>query len=242
MAAPQAHTDSVRAWDLPTRVFHWTLLVLVVSAWTSYEFAERIGDETLIWHRANGLAILTLVVWRLLWGLVGSSTARFANFVRPPGAAVRYAKGLLTGGGPRYLGHNPLGALMVLAFLAALAVMGSLGLFATDDNDLVGGPLYRLVSEAGNVRATRLHGFVFNFVLLPLAAIHIAAVLIYTLVKKEPLVQAMVRGEKPAAPYTDAAEATIVERPLLRAFACLIAAAAIVLGGILALGGSLVLR
>lgn len=242
MPAPQPRTDSVRAWDLPTRAFHWTLLVLIVSAWTSYEFAERIGDETLIWHRANGLAILTLVVWRVLWGLVGSSTARFVSFVRKPSSAVHYAKGLLAGQGKRYLGHNPLGALMVLALLATLAIMASLGLFATDDNDLVGGPLYRLVGEAGNVRATRLHSFVFNFVLLPLAAVHIAAVLIYTLVKKEPLVQAMISGEKPAAPYADTPEATIVERPLLRAFVCLITAAAIVLGSILALGGSLVLR
>lgn len=240
--SPQKSVASVPAWDLPTRMFHWTLLVLVLSAWVSYEFAERIGDESLIWHRANGLAILILVVWRLLWGLVGSSTARFANFVRAPGAAVRYAKGLLTGGGPAYLGHNPLGALMVLALLAVLAFMGGLGLFATDDNDLVGGPLYRLVSEAGNLRATRLHSFIFNVVLLPLLAFHIAAALLYTLGKKEPLIQAMVSGKKPAASYTDAAEAVIVERPMLRAFICLIVAAAIVLGGILALGGSLVLR
>jgi cytochrome b len=243
--APEPLHDTVAgvpAWDLPTRLFHWTLLALVLSAWISYEFAERIGDESLIWHRANGLAILTLVVWRLLWGLVGSSTARFASFVRAPGAVIRYTTGLLTGGGPTYLGHNPLGALMVLALLAVLAVMGTLGLFATDDNDLVGGPLYRLVSEAGNRRATHLHSFVFHLVLLPLVALHVAAALLYTLGKKEPLIQAMVSGKKPAASYTDAAGAVIVERPLLRALVCLVAAAAIVLGGILALGGSLVLR
>lgn len=232
----------VTAWDLPTRLFHWLLLALVLSAWVSYEFAERIGDESLVWHRGNGLAVLVLVVWRLLWGLLGSSTARFATFVRGPRAVLRYATGLLTGQGPVYLGHNPLGALMVLALLAVLAVMGVLGLFATDDNDLVGGPLYRLVGEAGNQRATRLHGFIFNFVLLPLLALHVVANVFYAAVKKEPLIRAMISGKKPAGSYRDAAGSVIVERPIVRALVCLIAAAVIVLGGILILGGSLVLR
>jgi cytochrome b len=227
---------------VPTRLFHWTLLILVLSAWISYEFAERIGDESLVWHRANGLAILILIVWRLIWGVLGSSTARFANFIRAPRTTASYAKGLLTGGAPRYLGHNPLGAIMVLALLAVLAAMAGFGLFATDDNDLVGGPLYRLVGEAGNLRATRLHGFLFNFVLLPLVALHVVANILYTVAKKEPLIQAMITGRKPAGAYADAGEATIAERPLLRALVSLMAAAAIVLGGILALGGSLVLR
>lgn len=239
-APPDAR--SVHAWDLPTRLFHWTLLALIVSAWVSYEFAEDLGDETLIWHRANGLAILTLIVWRLLWGVWGSSTARFAGFVRAPAAVLAYARGLFESHGPRYLGHNPLGALMVLALLATISMQAGFGLFATDDNDLVGGPLYRLVDEAQNTRAARLHGFVFNFLLLPLVLLHVAVNTLYALVKKEPLIRAMLTGKKPAEPYADAAEAAIASRPLLRALACLITAAVIVLGGILALGGSLVLK
>ena len=241
MAGTPHEEPRVRAWDLPTRLFHWTLVVLIVSAWVSYEFAENIGDETLVWHRANGLAILTLIVWRLLWGIWGSSTARFAGFVRPPSAVLGYAGGLISGRAGRYLGHNPLGALMVLALLATLGAMAGFGLFATDDNDLVGGPLYRLVSEQGNIRAARLHGFIFNFVLLPLLLLHIAVNVLYTLVKREPLIQAMVTGRKPAVPYADAPEATIATHPLLRALLCLVAAAVIVLGGILALGGRLAL-
>lgn len=231
--------ESVRAWDLPTRLFHWTLVLLIVSAWISFEFAEDLGDVTLVWHRVNGLAILVLVVWRLIWGLAGSSTARFGGFMRSPAAIAAYVRALRLGRANRYLGHNPAGALMVLALLAALVVQAGLGLFATDDNDLVGGPLYRLVDEQQNARATRLHDQLFHGLLLPLIAVHIAVNVLYTLVKKEPLIQAMVTGRKPAAAYADAAEATVVARPLVRAGICLVAAAVIVLGGILAAGGSL---
>ncbi|WP_439542017.1 cytochrome b/b6 domain-containing protein [Hyphomicrobium sp.] len=232
----------VPAWDLPTRLFHWTLLGLVVSAWATSEFAESLGDETLVLHRANGLALLTLLVWRMLWGVFGSSTARFATFVGGPRRIVAYARGLITGRSPAYLGHNPLGALMVVALLASLLAIATLGLFATDDNDLAGGPLYRLVGEAANARAAGLHDRIFHVVLLPLAALHVAANTLYTLVKKEPLIQAMIRGTKPAADYADAASVEIPSAPGLRALACLAAAAVIVLGGILALGGNLTLK
>ncbi|MGE0025401.1 MAG: cytochrome b/b6 domain-containing protein [Hyphomicrobium sp.] len=232
----------VHAWDLPTRLFHWTLLALIVAAWASYEFAEDIGDETLIWHRANGLAILTLIVWRLLWGKWGPPTARFAEFVRGPATVLGYARKVLAGAAPRYLGHNPVGALMVVALLAIVATQATLGLFATDDNDLVGGPLYRLVDEAQNRLATRWHDRLFHLALLPLAILHIAVNTLYTLVKREPLIQAMITGKKPAEPYADAPEATRAPYVLLRAVVCLAAAAALVAGSILALGGSLVLR
>ncbi len=234
-------TPRVAVWDLPTRLFHWTLVILIISSWISYEFAEDIGDETLVWHRANGLAILVLIVWRILWGIWGSSTSRFAGFVQPPAAIVSYARSLLNGHASRYLGHNPLGALMVLTLLAALATIGVFGLFATDDNDLVGGPLYRLVSEQQNARAARLHDQLFNYLLLPLVALHVTVNALYTLVKREPLIQAMITGKKPAEPYADAQEAGIAARPGLRAMICLVAAAAIVLGGIAAAGGRLAL-
>lgn len=133
----RAHAG-VPAWDLPTRAFHWTLLALIVWAWVSVSFAEALGDTTLVYHRANGLAILTLIVWRILWGFAGSSTSRFTGFVRGPITVASYAGALLRGRAPRYLGHNPMGGLMVLALLATVATIGSLGLFAVDDNDLVG--------------------------------------------------------------------------------------------------------
>lgn len=237
--APEA--VRVAAWDLPTRLFHWTLLVLLVSAWASYELAEDIGDETLVWHRAAGLAILTLIVWRVLWGIWGSSTARFSVFLQKPAAILAYARALLAGRAPRYLGHNPLGALMVLALLATVAAIAGFGLFATDDNDLVGGPLYRLVGAEQNARAARLHDQLFHLVLLPLVVLHVAVNVLYTLVKREPLIQAMVTGRKPALAYADAPAAAFVARPLVRALLLLAVAAALVLGGILALGGRLAL-
>jgi cytochrome b len=232
-------TATVRAWDLPTRIFHWSLVLLILGAWLTYEYAEAIGDTTLVWHRIAGLAVLVLVAWRLLWGLVGSSTSRFTGFVRGPGAWISYARGLATGSAQRFLGHNPLGAMMVLALLAVVAAQAGFGLFAVDDNDLVGGPLYRLVGGDGNARATALHGSLFDNVLLPLVAIHVLANILYGLLKREPLIRAMITGRKPAEHYADAGEAEIVGSPLLRAALCLAVATVIVLGGILAIGGRL---
>ena len=229
--------STVIAWDTPTRVFHWTLLALVVSAWISVEFAEDIGDELLKLHRWNGLAILTLLVWRLLWGVTGSSTSRFATFVKGPANTLHYGRELLTARARPYLGHNPLGALMVIGLIAALLLQASFGLFAVDDNDLTGGPLSRLLDESGTKFATKWHERIFENVLLPLAALHIATNLFYQLYKREGLITAMVKGGKPRRAYADANEAQIVSHPMLRALICLVLAAAIVFGTITALGG-----
>lgn len=191
------------AWDLPTRLFHWTLLAAVVSAWISYRFAETIGDPLLKWHRWNGLAILTLLVWRLGWGLIGSSTSRFASFIASPRAAIGYGRDLLGGSTRRFLGHNPLGGWMVMALLVTLVVQGSLGLFTVEHNDIAAGPLYRLVSEAANKTASRWHHLVFDFILLPLVGLHVLANLGYGLIKREPLIGAMITGRKPRADYQD---------------------------------------
>lgn len=240
MAGAMAQSQkTVRAWDGPTRVFHWLLVFGILSAWVSYEFAEVIGDVSLKWHRSNGLGLLILVVWRVLWGFAGSSTARFASFVRGPRAVLSYVRGLVTDEGRRFLGHNPAGGLVVVAFLGVVLLQGGLGLFATDDNDLVGGPLYRLVSEATNAAATHWHEEVFEVGLLPLIVLHVAAIVFYAVVKRERLVPAMITGRKSQEAYVDGEEADIVARPWLRAGFCLGAAAAIVLGGILVLGGSL---
>jgi len=227
----------VAAWDVPTRLFHWLLLALIVSAWVSYEYAEDLGDELLVWHRWNGISLLVLLTWRLLWGVFGSSTARFAAFAPLPASVWRHARETVTGAAPRYLGHNPLGSVMILALLVTLIVQAGLGLFAVYDNDLTGGPLHRLVSEANQKTATHRHNFMFHYILLPLAGLHIAANVLYEWLKKEPLIRAMVTGRKPAAAYADAQAAEIAERPLLRAFVCLLAAKLIVFGGILAVGG-----
>ncbi len=238
---PQSEPDRkiVRAWDLPTRVFHWTLVSLLISAYVSFRFSEVFGDNTLKWHRYNGYAILVLLVWRVLWGFVGSSTSRWSAFVRWPWAAAGYALDLLRGRDRHYLGHNPLGSWMILAVLTVLAAQAGMGLFTVEHNDTTWGPLYKLASEGRQKLLTVWHTQAFYYVLLPLLAAHITANVLYGLIKKDPLIRAMVTGTKPAAPYEDQHEAAIVAQPLMLALACLAAAITVVFGTIVGLGGKL---
>jgi cytochrome b len=228
----------VSAWDLPTRLFHWLLVIVIASAWVSYEYSEALGDNTMRWHRYNGYAAMILVVWRLLWGVVGSSTSRFSNFVIWPWHAAGYGIDLIRGRNRHYLGHNPLGTYMVLALLATVFAQTTLGMFSTEHNFLTWGPLAGLISDEATKRVTHWHHQLFD-ILLILIAIHIVANLLYAIVRRDPLIRAMFTGTKPAADYKDARAALIVGAPLLRALICLLVAAAIVLGGILAVGGKL---
>jgi cytochrome b len=236
--AAERSAEKVRAWDLPTRIFHWLLLFVILSAWVSYEFSEAIGDNTMKWHRYNGYAAMVLIVWRLLWGVVGSSTSRFSSFVTWPWNAARYGADLVRGRDRHYLGHNPLGTYMVLALLGLVFVQTMLGMLATEHNFLTWGPLAPLISEEATKFATHWHQEVFD-VLKILIFVHIIANVLYAVVKREPLIRAMVTGTKPAVEYVDTREAEIGGAPLLRAFVCLLVASGIVLGGILALGGKL---
>lgn len=230
----------MRAWDLPTRLFHWTLVVLLVCAWASFEYAEQLGDFTLKWHRWNGYAILVLLVFRVLWGFVGSSTSRFSAFVRLPNVALGYGLDLVRGRDRPFLGHNPLGSWMIVALLVVVAGQAVLGLFTVEHNDSGAfGPLYRLVSDATWKQFSKWHLLGLHWVILPLVGLHIAANLLYGLVKKDPLIRAMITGTKPAANYEDQSEAVIVARPLLRATACLVVAAVTVFGTIAGVGGRL---
>lgn len=230
----------VSAWDLPTRLFHWSLVALIVAAWTTAEFAERLRDATLNWHRAIGTTILILLFWRLLWGLVGSPTSRFASFVRSPGAALAYGRSLASGVSANYLGHNPLGALMILALLATVAAQAGLGLFTVEHNDLAEGPLAKLVSDDWAKFIRRWHHYTFNRVLLPLVSLHILANVLYGAIKKDPLIRAMVTGRKPDGAYVDAPSGGTTsegQAPLSRALLCLAVAAVLVLGILKLLGG-----
>ena len=232
-------TRQVVAWDLPTRLFHWTLALLVLSAWASFQYAEALGDFRLKWHRWNGIAILVLLVWRAMWGLAGSTTARFAFFTSSPTTSLGYARDLVGGRRRHYLGHNPLGAWMVLALLTALLSQATLGLFALEHNDLATGPLYRLAGAKLSKVLTQWHVWTFYWVVLPLVAMHVAANVLYGVLAREPTIPAMITGRKPAADYEDAAETAAPARPLARALALLALATALVLGGIVLLGGRL---
>ena len=221
----------VLAWDLPTRLFKWALVVTIAVAWASDKLGG--GDPEL--HVLNGRIVLTLVVFRLLWGLVGGSTSRFAGFLAGPGTAVAYGLALIRGREGHYLGHNPLGGWMVMVLLALSGAMAVTGLFNADvDRMIIEGPLVKTVADATVTLAHKLHHKIFD-VLLICIVLHVAAVAFHAVVKKERLVPAMVTGLKPAAAYVDAPRAA--PGAVALALACLVAAAAIVWLGIRAAGG-----
>jgi cytochrome b len=180
----------VRIWDLPTRLFHWTLLVLVVTSFVT----GRIGGNAMKWHMLSGYTILTLIVFRLLWGMAGSHYARFAEFVRGPRAVLAYLLDTVRGTATSHAGHNPLGALSVLALLAALLLQASTGLFSNDDiaNE---GPLAKLVSGAVSEILTSIHRFN-KYIILGLVALHLAAIAFYYFAKRENLVRPMITGDR----------------------------------------------
>lgn len=220
----------VLAWDGPTRLFKWAFVALIVMAPLSNKF----GDSTLLWHKLNGYAILTLVLFRLLWGFAGGTTARFSSFIRSPATILGYGLDSVRGVKRRFLGHNPLGALMVLALLAVAAAQGLTGLFTTDDI-IVEGPLVPLASSAWVKTASVFHHTGFKLVLI-LSALHILANFAYTFVKKDNLIRPMVTGWKPEGAYEDASEAEAGS--WLTAAICLAIAAAIVWGGLALFGTS----
>ena len=191
--APTQPLQTVKVGDLPTRLFHWTLVALMIAQWLTAE-----NSDTMDYHIWGGYAVLTLVLFRLIWGFVGSDTVRFRDFVRGPGAAIAYVQALLRGETPLYLGHNPMGGWSILAMLALLLVQAGTGLFANDDIT-VEGPLYGWVSKSASDWLTSVHRFNFNL-LLAVIAVHIAAVLFYLFVKRENLVHPMLSGRKHLPP------------------------------------------
>jgi len=241
MSGGSGPVEKVRAWDLPTRLFHWGLVALVAFAWASYQYSEQLGDPTFRYHRWNGHAILVLIVFRILWGLFGSSTARLTGWFQWPWRAASYAIDILRGRDRLFLGHNPLGAYMILALIGAVAAQAVIGLFTVEHNDLTAGPLYRLASEERQQMLSGWHRWLFYWVILALVAIHILANFWYGLAKKEPLITAMITGNKPADEYEDAPAAGSVERPLLRAVVCLLAAIVLVFGTVYGVLGGRVL-
>jgi cytochrome b len=232
-----ARAGQVQAWDLPTRLFHWSLVLSLVSAWVSFRYASQIGDDQLVWHRWNGYFILILLVWRVLWGFAGAQTSRLSSFITWPWHAARYGLDLLRGRDRHFLGHNPLGTYMILALFGVVGAQAVLGLFTVEHNDLTAGPLYRLVSEATWKTLTKWHLWVFYWVILPLVALHITANTLYGLVKKDPLIRAMITGRKPRADYEDAASISIAPGSNLKALALFALAVGLVLGSIRLLGG-----
>ncbi|MGA1382589.1 MAG: cytochrome b/b6 domain-containing protein [Burkholderiaceae bacterium] len=183
-----ADGPKVRVWDLPTRLFHWLLLAGVTTSFITV----KLGGNAMIWHGRAGTFVLSLLVFRVLWGFIGSPTARFANFVKGPKAIWLYLRGV----SPKHLtlGHNPLGALSVVALLGLFLFQALTGL-GTSDDIFFDGPLVQTLSSDTVSLLTSLHKSTEPF-LLGLIALHLAAIAFYRLVKKTNLVRPMITGAK----------------------------------------------
>lgn len=185
-------------WDWPVRLFHWALVLLLAGSWAS----AQAGVEFMHWHMRCGYGVLTLLLFRLLWGLWGSASARFAGFVRGPRAVLGYARDWFSRRPQHYLGHNPLGGWMVIVLLLLVGVQAGSGLFANDDI-FTEGPLYAWVTKDISDVLTFVHKRNFNL-LLAAVGLHVVAVLLY-LWRGENLLKAMFTGRKPAGVYRDRA-------------------------------------
>lgn len=197
---------TVRVWDLPVRLCHWAFALLIPAMWWTAENSEW------AWHKRLGLLLLGLLIFRITWGLVGSRTARFASFVRGPGAILSYLRGETSGS----IGHNPLGALSVVALLLAMLLQVSFGLFAGDPFDGATGPLNPLVGVMTADMLTDWHEAFFDVVVV-LVGVHLAAIVFYAAVKRDNLIAPMVSGKRAVSNDTEGIAPTSLRAVLLAA-------------------------
>jgi cytochrome b len=176
-------------WDLPVRLTHWIIALAVAGSWATH----YAGVEWFEWHRRCGYTALVLVAFRVAWGFVGTRHARFASFLRGPRAIADYLRGRTSA----TVGHNPLGALGVVALLGTLLLQAGTGLFANDEI-MNAGPFYGWIDPGFSNRITGLHRSG-SELLLVLIGLHVAAVAWHVAVRREPLLRAMITGTRPAA-------------------------------------------
>ncbi len=192
---------TIRVWDLPTRLFHWLLAGCVIGLVVT----GSIGGNWMNWHLRLGYAVLTLLLFRLVWGFIGGHWSRFASFVYAPSSFVAYLRGQARP--EHHVGHSPLGALSVFALLLILAAQVGTGLMS-DDEIAFFGPLVRFVSGDTVALATSYHKNVGKFIVIGLVALHLVAILFYKFVKKQGLVRPMVVGDKQFAVQVPSADDT----------------------------------
>jgi len=217
-ALPRTDARQALVWDLPVRIFHWGLLASFVAAFG----ANKLGVKYFGLHAFAGYVALVLTAFRILWGFVGPHNARFANFLRGPGAILAYLRGLTRPDGPHYVGHNPIGAIMVIFLLLGAFAQGAAGLFANDEIFNTG-PLAGYVTKDLSLALTSFHRRFF-YVLLGAIALHVLAVAAHKIFKNENLVAAMINGRKPNVPAEEAIENSRLwlAAPLLAAVAGLL--------------------
>jgi cytochrome b len=193
--------SEIRVWDLPLRLFHWLLVLLVAVSGITGQFSADLGPWAAKWHLLSGQAILGLLLFRLIWGFAGGTYARFANFVRGPRAILAYC-GEMLGRRPagQHIGHNPLGGWSVLAMLGCLAVQVGSGLFNADEDLGIEGPLAKYAGSRMADWLAALHQVNFRL-LLGLVGLHLCAIAFHRLVKGDDLLKPMLTGRKevPAA-------------------------------------------
>ena len=206
--------QNVRVWDLPTRVFHWALALSIVGAVAS----AKVGGNAMVWHFRFGSVVLALIVFRIVWGLVGGRWSRFSSFLYAPGTVLRYLRGQSRPDEHLDVGHNPLGSFSVFALLGLLALQVATGLVADDEIANVG-PLNRFVGSGTVQQATGWHQELGQWLLIALVLLHIGAVLFYLFRKKQNLVRPMLVGDKPLPPGTPAS----ADGPAQRALALVLA-------------------
>jgi len=182
----------IRVWDLPTRLFHWTLVALVLALIAT----GSLGGNAMAWHFRCGYALASLLLFRLVWGLVGGHWSRFSSFWPSPKRLSSYLRGELPA--QQSPGHNPLGGLSVLAMLLLLTLQVATGLFS-DDEIAAAGPLSRFISNAKVSLLTTYHADVGKYILLALIALHVGAIVFYRVKRQQNLVAAMFSGDQAVA-------------------------------------------
>lgn len=192
-----AATSPVRVWDLPTRVFHWALAATVIGA------LGCAWADAMVWHVRLGFLALTLLAFRLLWGVVGGRWSRFTSFVYAPGTLWRYLRGQSRPDEQLDVGHTPTGALSVFGLLAILLAQVGTGLVADDEIAFVG-PLNRFIAAETAHGATSWHKTWGQWIILAMVLLHIAAIVWYRVKKRVDLVRPMIDGDKPLPAGTPA--------------------------------------
>jgi cytochrome b len=191
----------IRVWDLPTRVFHWLLAAAVVGAVIS----AKIGGAAMVWHFRFGLLVMGLLLFRIVWGVIGGRWSRFGSFLYAPSTLLRYLRRQTRADEQLDVGHSPLGALSVFAMLGVLVLQVGTGLVADDEIANVG-PLNRFVSSATGLAATGWHNQFGQGLVIGLVLLHVAAIAYHALARRAPLVPAMLSGDKPLPPSTPASD------------------------------------
>ena len=180
----------LRVWDLPVRLCHWSFALLVPAMWYT-------ADNSLwYWHTRLGIVLLAVLIFRIIWGVIGTRTARFAQFVKGPRAVLQYLRG--SGEGAPYFGHSPIGALATITLLTAMFAQVSMGLFAGDPFDGATGPLNHFVGVLTADQPTDWHAQ-FVCVLLGLVALHLSAIAFYAVARRINLIAPMINGKRAGA-------------------------------------------